>query len=712
VNGNTAALLPIIVLLPLLGGIINGIFGKRFSRQAVYAIANIAVFASFFMSVMVFWDLLVGSKTDPDYALRYQMYDWMVAGSYHFEIAYMADHLTAIMMLVVTGVGALIHLYSTSYMDEDPGYARYFCYINLFIFSMLNLVMGKNLAVMFVGWEGVGACSYLLIGFWFNDMQKAEAGQKAFVVNRIGDFGFVLGIFMLLAFAGGSVDFDSLKLHFSDGVHILDSQLDITLICLALFLGACGKSAQIPLYVWLPDAMAGPTPVSALIHAATMVTAGVYMVARMNFLFALSPTAMAVVMVVGALTAFMAASIGLVQRDIKKVLAYSTVSQLGYMFVGVGAGAYAAGIFHLFTHAFFKACLFLGAGAIIHALHHEQDIYKMGGLKVKMPIIRWTFLISCIAIAGLPPFSGFFSKDAILTEALYLRPKVEKLTQYYEPALKKQARAQVIAQARDKKENPSVALADPGRLEAAEKAVHAEFVAGIERTHVWHIVAFVLGLLGAAMTAFYMFRLYFLTFHGTYRGDPEVLEHAHDAPWPMATALTILAGLAAVVGFLGLPFAHNHYNWFHHWLDPVLNRGGEFVGLSVELSLLHEVGMMALSVAVAGAGIWWAYKQYKGGPILDISAWSDFKKNVHAVLMDKYRIDELYDAIIIQPLRAGSRTLFGVIDRLAIDVAMVRGPGYVLLGLGELGRRLHNGQVQAYLVGVVIGLAGLAFYLV
>ena len=710
-NGKTAALLPVIVLLPLIGGIINGIFGKRLPRQVVYAVANFAVFAAFCMSVMVFWELMHAAE-GADSTIRYHFYEWMAAGTYSFEIAWMADELTAIMMLVVTGVGSLIHLYSTSYMDEDPGYARYFAYINLFIFSMLNLVMGKNLAVMFVGWEGVGACSYLLIGFWFTDMQKAAAGQKAFVVNRIGDFGFVIGIFMLLAFAGGSVDFDSLRLHFSDGVHVLDSQLDITLICLALFIGACGKSAQIPLYVWLPDAMAGPTPVSALIHAATMVTAGVYMVARLNFIFALSPTAMAVVMMVGALTAFMAASIGLVQRDIKKVLAYSTVSQLGYMFVGVGAGAYAAGVFHLFTHAFFKACLFLGAGAIIHALHHEQDIYKMGGLKAKMPIIRWTFLISCVAIAGLPPFSGFFSKDAILTEALYLQPKVEKLTQYYEPALKKKARAAVIADARANKENLSVALADPSRLEAAEKTVHAAFVAGIERTHIWHIVAFILSLLGAAMTAFYMFRLYFLTFHGDYRGDQHTWDHAHDAPWPMAAALTILAGLAAVVGFLGLPFAHNHYNWFHKWLHPVLGRGDDFVHLGVDLTLPHELGMMALSVAVASGGIWWAYKQYKGGPIVDISGWSDFKKNAHAMLMDKYRIDELYDAIVIRPLKAASQTLFGVVDRLAIDVAMVRGPGYVLLGLGELGRRLHNGQVQAYLVGVVIGLAGLAFYLV
>ena len=711
-NGNTAALLPVIVLLPLLGGIINGLFGKRLSRQTVYAIANIAVFSSFFISVMVFWNLLGATRADPEAAYRFHFYDWVVAGSYHFEIAYMADQLTAIMMLVVTGVGSLIHLYSTSYMDDDPGYARYFAYINLFIFSMLNLVMGKNLAVMFVGWEGVGACSYLLIGFWFTDMAKAKAGQKAFVVNRIGDFGFVIGLFMLLAFAGGSVDFDSLKLHFSDGVHILDSQLDITLICLALFLGACGKSAQIPLYVWLPDAMAGPTPVSALIHAATMVTAGVYMIARMSFLFALSPTAMAVIMVVGAATALMAASIGLVQRDIKKVLAYSTVSQLGYMFVGVGAGAYAAGVFHLFTHAFFKACLFLGAGAIIHALHHEQDIYKMGGLKAKMPIIRWTFLISCIAIAGIPPLSGFFSKDAILTEALYLRPDVDKLTRYYEPSLKRKARAQVVADARQHKENPGQALGDPAKIAAAEKAVHAEFIAGIERTYIWHVVAFIMGLIGAAMTAFYMFRLYFLTFHGTYRGDPHVLEHAHDAPWPMAAALTVLAGLAAVAGFLGLPFAHNHYNWFHHWLEPVVGRGAEFVGLSVELGIGHELAMMAISVVVASAGIFYAYKQYKGGPIVDISGWSDLKKSAHAMLMDKYRIDELYDAAVIGPLRAGSRTLFGVIDRLAIDVVMVRGPGYVLLGLGELGRRLHNGQVQAYLLGVVIGLAGLALYLV
>ena len=331
-------------------------------------------------------------------------YQWIAAGKYTFDIAFLADHLSSILLLVVTGVGFLVHLYSTGYMDEEPGYARYFAYLNLFIFSMLMLVLGKNLAMLFIGWEGVGACSYLLIGFWYKDMEKAEAGQKAFVVNRIGDIGFVVAIFLLLAYChdasgNASVDYDHLRASLSQNVHVLDAGPTLTLICLLLFVGAAGKSAQIPLYVWLPDAMAGPTPVSALIHAATMVTAGVYMIARLNFLFTLSPVAMTVVMMVGAITAVVAASIGLVQNDIKKVLAYSTVSQLGYMFIGVGAGAFAAGVFHLFTHAFFKACLFLGAGSVMHGMGDDTDIRNMGGLWKKMPHTAWTFAIATVIVA-------------------------------------------------------------------------------------------------------------------------------------------------------------------------------------------------------------------------------------------------------------------------------------------------------------------------
>ena len=706
-TGNTAAILPAILLMPLLGGIFNGIFGKKLSRQTVYGVATTAVLASFLMSVLVFVRLMAATSEESQATFAYHLWDWIVAGDYRFEFALLADQLSATLLLVITGIGTLIHLYSTSYMHHDPGYARYFSYLNLFVFSMLTLVLGKNLAMMFIGWEGVGACSYLLIGFWFTDMQKAEAGQKAFVVNRIGDFGFIIGLFLIMAFVG-TVDYAELKDALSDGKALLDSPATITAICLLLFVGACGKSAQIPLYVWLPDAMAGPTPVSALIHAATMVTAGVYMVARLSFLFALSPAASTVVMMVGALTAFFAASIGLVQRDIKGVLAYSTVSQLGYMFIGVGAGAYAAGIFHLFTHAFFKACLFLGAGTVIHALHHEQDIFKMGGLKTKMPIVRWTFLISCLAIAGFPLTSGFFSKDAILAETLAGQAKVEELANYYEGGFRRHAAIQLGLEA-EKSGKPSPTVPAEAVDKRAEE-LKAAFVADASGYAKWHTVAFILGLLGAFMTAFYMFRLYFITFHGEYRGNPHVLEHAHDADWQMGTALVVLAFFAAIAGLLGLPYGHNAYNLFFHWLEAPLARGEHFVDIHMTTAL--ELGLQALSAGVGIAGIGLAYKLYKDGPGEAAASMKARFEPMHRALTNKYWIDELYHAAIVTPLRGVSQVLFALIDRAAIEFTMVRGPGYVLLGDGELARRLQTGEVQAYLIGVVLGLAGLAWYLV
>ena len=700
---NHSALLPVIVLLPLLGGIVNGLFGKYLSRQVAYFIANTAVLAAFFMSLMVFLNLRALGHAGAEQALRASLFEWIGAGSYGFDFAFLADPLSSLMLLVVTGVGFLVHLYSTSYMDDDPGYARYFAYLNLFIFSMLVLVLGKNLAMLFIGWEGVGACSYLLIGFWFKDMDKAEAGQKAFVVNRIGDIGFVVAIFLLLAYAGGSVDYDSLRTHFADGIHAVDHPPTITLICLLLFVGACGKSAQIPLYVWLPDAMAGPTPVSALIHAATMVTAGVYMIARLNFLFALSPHAMTVVMLVGALTALVAASIGLVQNDIKKVLAYSTVSQLGYMIVAVGAGAFASGIFHLFTHAFFKACLFLGAGAVIHALHHEQDIRNMGGLRRKLPIVHATFLISCIAIAGLPPLAGFFSKDAILAETLAFHPETEKLEAYYAGQFQRAAVMQLRAEA-------AGAPVDEARIAPLAKEHQEKYVHSVTALAPLRKVAFALALLAALMTAFYMFRLYFLTFGGEYRGDHHTWEHAHDSPWPMAVPLILLAGLSVCAGWLGMPFAEGKVNLFEHWLDPVLARGKELV--HGHLSASTEYGLMALSTAVAALGVGLAYSMYKSGPSEQAATLSQSVRPVYDALLAKYWVDEFYFAVVIKPLRAVARGLFHAVDRVLIDLLMVRVPGYLLLGLSQLGRLTQTGEVQAYLVGVVAGVAALAWYLI
>jgi len=498
----------LIPLLPLLGALINGAIAlhgaywkKRIPEAPVSLIGVALPFASFALAAVAAWPFLFHGATEPRIET---VFPWIHFGALQVDVAFRIDRLSTLMTLVVTGVGSLIHLYSVGYMKGDQGYSRYFTYLNLFLFSMLLLVMGDNLLVLFVGWEGVGLCSYLLIGFWFEDSEKASAGKKAFVVNRIGDFGFLLGIFWVASLLmGNSEAASSGVLSFATLEHHKDLLAPAAVgITLLFFLGATGKSAQIPLYVWLPDAMAGPTPVSALIHAATMVTAGVYMVARLSFLYDLAPFSREVVATVGAATALFAATIGLAQRDIKKVLAYSTVSQLGYMFLGVGLGANAAGIFHLMTHAFFKACLFLGSGSVIHAMHGEQDIFKMGGLKKWMPITFWTFLISTITIAGLPPFSGFFSKDEILWEAF--------------------SRGFPVLWA-------------------------IEFVA-------------------AGITSFYMFRLVALVFLGKPRMDHHTQEHLHESPPTMTLPLIILALLAALAGVLGIPHALGGHNWIHQWL--------------------------------------------------------------------------------------------------------------------------------------------------
>jgi NADH-quinone oxidoreductase subunit L len=640
-----SALLPIIVLLPLLGAVINGFFGKRLSKSTVTWIAMGAVVGSFALSVFAVIQLVDLRAAQPENAqLTATVWSWISTDMLHVDVSFLLDPLSAVMLLIVTGVGSLIHVFSVGYMKEDDAYWRYFSYLNLFMFSMLVLILGKNLLVLFVGWEGVGLCSYLLIGFWFDDMAKAEAGQKAFVTNRIGDFGFLLGLFILLYYTHGNPDFAAVaSLVGPEGA--LQDPTTITAICLLFFVGACGKSAQIPLHVWLPDAMAGPTPVSALIHAATMVTAGVYMMVRMNFLFASSATAMTVIAIIGAVTALFAASIALVQNDIKKVLAYSTVSQLGFMVLAVGVGGFVAAIFHLMTHAFFKACLFLGSGSVIHAMHHEQDIRKMGNLAEKLPVTAKTFFVSCLAIAGIPFLSGFFSKDEILFTAF----------------------------------TASHDGAAPMRI------------------------AFALGLVAALMTAFYMFRLYYLTFAGSYRGDAHTWEHAHEER-VMNFPLIVLAILAAVGGLLGVPEGLGFHTIPHvlgEWLEPVVARGQSHFTYSHDHAL--EYLLMGVSVAVGVTGWLVARRLYKR-PAAELPV-APVEARWHKVLMNKWYVDECYDAVLIRPLRRLAAFLYETVDAKGIDGLGVHGVARSLGWVGDRLRAFQNGDVQAYVTAVVVGLA-------
>ena len=717
-----------IPLLPLLGAAFNLIVGRKLSRRWVYTVGVGSVVASFVWVLFVLrylyghWDAHAGTAG----VIQQTVFDWINAGSVQIKFGLLADTLTGVMLLTVTFVGSLIHLYSTGYMAHEKDYARFFGYLNLFTAAMLVLVLGDNLVVLFVGWEGVGLCSYLLIGFWYDKsgtsqlgIANSNAGRKAFIVNRVGDLAFIIGMFVLFA-AVGSLSFDQLKsaaelgllskllqvavplktigwilaalgllgaavafvknkdtwvvalsliavllgglaLFLGYGGKVLGPYTIAGVAALFLFIGATGKSAQIPLFIWLPDAMAGPTPVSALIHAATMVTAGVYMVARLNFIYMLTPTVMGVVALVGGVTALFAATIGFAQNDIKKVLAYSTVSQLGYMFIGVGVGAFAAGIFHVFTHAFFKACLFLGSGAVIHALHEEQDIRQMGGLSSKLRVTRLTFLVSTLAIAGIVPFAGFFSKDEILWKALTTT-------------------------------NP----AWPSWFSAL----------------IW-----ALGLLGAICTAFYMFRLYSLTFAGSYRG--QLPEHKiHEAPWTMASPLVVLAAGAAVLGFLGLPgFAGAHSNFFHNWLAPTVDEGARIAGRLAlaggwvqpgHLAHNHamEIALAALSVLIAAGSSYWAYRWYRFGPSPAAAALVAKIGPLYRVVSDKYRIDEVYGAVVVWPFRKLALLLWRVVDFLLIDQLGVNLIGARLWQFfGRIPQRLQNGSVQHYLVGLVAGLA-------
>jgi len=618
----------LIPLIPFIGFLLNGLLGNRLGKSFVSAVALLASFGA----------AIAGTIAALQYHSAYPegerwvntVYDWFTSGSIHASVAFQLDPLTIVMLMVVTWVGALIHLYSVGYMAHEEGYWRYFAYLNLFLSEMLVLILGANYLLMFVGWEGVGLCSYLLIGFYYKTDYAPAAGKKAFVVNRIGDFGFLIAVFLMFAYLG-SVDFGEVSTRAAGGVE----PWLLTAIALLLFLGACGKSAQIPLYVWLPDAMAGPTPVSALIHAATMVTAGVYMIARSNVIYRLAPDAMMVVALVGAVTALFAATIGIRQWDIKKVLAYSTVSQLGFMFIGVGVGAFTAGVFHLVTHAFFKACLFLGSGSVIHAMSGEQDIRKMGGIRSKIPITYWTFLIATIAIAGFPPFAGFFSKDEILGSALS--------TPY--------------------------------------------FPAGV-RYVIWG-----LGTVAALCTAYYMFRLVFLTFFGSFRGTHEQEHHLHESPATMTIPLIVLATLSTIGG-LALAWNHN----LAHWLEPIYpNLGGK----GAEFAIENEYMLMGVAVVVAAIGTWLAYLRfYKRG----LEADAQFASNAPGLaraIENKWYVDEFYGAVIVRPLERLSVFFWKFVDAIIDGIAAML--GYIVQGFGDLLRFFQTGNVRNYALMLFLG---------
>ena len=630
---NTLWLIP---LTPCLGFLLNGFFGRRAGKGLVTAVAILASLGA----------ALFGTWAVIDYYATYEggerhlnvVYNWFMSGEVGADIAFQLDPLSIIMLMVVTWVGFLIHVYSVGYMSHEEGYWRYFAYLNLFLAMMLILILGSSYLFMFVGWEGVGLCSYLLIGFYYEKDFAAAAGKKAFIVNRVGDFGFLVAMFLMIAYLG-SVDFTAVQQAAMAG---RADTVIITAICLLLFLGATGKSAQIPLYVWLPDAMAGPTPVSALIHAATMVTAGVYMIVRSNVLYRLSPVAMMVVAIVGALTALLAATIAVRQNDIKKVLAYSTVSQLGFMFIGVGVGAFAAGIFHLVTHAFFKACLFLGSGSVIHAMSGEQDIRRMGGLWKKIPITAWTFLIATIAIAGFPPLAGFFSKDEILAAAW--------ATPYF-----------------------------PG----VGKLVYA------------------LGAIAALFTAFYMFRLFFLTFFGPFRGTHEQEHHLHESPPSMTVPLVILAVLSIFGGLIGLPHVIGH-NWIGESLHPIIPEMPSVLRMYIPASV--EWIVMAMSTVIAILGLMLAMRLYKDRELAADEAFQRRSPGVAATLENKYYVDEIYEAAVVRPLEITSRFLWKIVDAVIDGIAAAL--GFLVRGFGDLLRFFQTGNIRNYalmfFVGVVV----------
>ena len=733
-------LLLVIIGLPLLGAIVNGLFGKRLGKEAVTLMALSAVGGSFLASVATFFLLADAQKGENAARFVWQGWKWVdlslrstmpgVEPQIPIHVTFSVDALSGTMALVVTGVGWLIHLYSTKYMAKDESYHRFFAYLNLFIFSMLVLILGDSLPILFVGWEGVGLCSYLLIGFWFGVEANAAAGKKAFIANRVGDFGLLVAMALLLYYVGALdwAGIESAKARLLQPVewwpignnvplasympHALSEWLlqpryatAATLVGLALFLGCAGKSAQIPLYVWLPDAMAGPTPVSALIHAATMVTAGVYLVCRMAGVFVLSPAAMFTVAFIGACTALLAATIALAQNDIKKVLAYSTVSQLGYMFLGVGVGAFSAGFFHVITHAFFKACLFLGAGSVIYAMHkriHDsdasQDMRNMGGLREYMPHTHWTFAASCLAIAGLPLTSGFFSKDAILLAAWTSAPK---------QPVADGALSQAFG-------NTQVSIPlfqwpswGPGFL-------------------------YGLGFVTAILTAFYMFRLYFGIFWGEFKGWSIVKkwvepahehghdDHGHDAhhagaplegpkpgesPLEMTVPLMILGGLALVAGLLNAHLLKIHV--FDHWLEPVFARAAEAVASEAETKEMLVVSLAVAAFAVGVGGAYWVYIMQKGQPAKDLV---DRMPGLHALVLDKWRVDELYEETFIGAVDSLAE-MAAWFDRWIVDGIVAGVTSFVVKATGAGLRLLQTGRVHAYAAVMVVGIGGLGWFL-
>jgi len=651
----------LIPLFPLLGFLINGLFGKRFGKGLISFIACTTIGFSFVVALFIWKDLL---SMEPEHRILTQtLWEWMHVGSFKIDLAFMIDPLSMIMCLIVTGISFLIHIYSTGYMWDDESYWRYMAYLNMFVFFMCMLILGANYVVMFVGWEGVGLASYLLIGFWYQGYDNAIAGKKAFVVNRIGDFGFVLGMFLMF-WTFGSLSyldvFPKAAEMYEHGALAINSPVMIA-ICVLLFIGATGKSAQIPLYVWLPDAMAGPTPVSALIHAATMVTAGVYMVARTNVLYTLAPTALLVVSFVAALTALFAATMGILQNDIKKVLAYSTVSQLGYMFIGVGVTAYWAGIFHLMTHAFFKACLFLCSGSVIHAMSGDQDMRHMGGLAKKMPITYITMLFATIAISGLPPFAGFFSKDEILGKAFAFP--------FYPVAGK----------------------------------------------FIW-----ILGTIGAGVTAFYMFRLIFMTFHGEFRGTEEQAHHVHESPLNMTIPLMVLATFSLIGGWFGIPGLIGEKlgdvpNLLEGFLEPVFEHSNHIVAAVAHPHHVAEPlewSLMTLSVVVAIIGICLAYYIYMvRGKELPEKLAKEYSWH-YQLIYNKYYVDEIYELMIVWPIYHFSVLLWKVVDAFMIDGIGVNGPGWLVKRLSAGSRLAQNGYVQTYGAFMLMGLVAMVcFYL-
>jgi NADH-quinone oxidoreductase subunit L len=622
----------LVPFLPLIGFLAIGLGGKKLSKSFVGILGSGVILAAFILALGIFFEL----KGQAEKSITIDLFSWITAGKLSIPFSFLIDPLSSLFLLIITGIGFLIHLYSTGYMHDDEGFSRFFAYLNLFIFFMLLLVLGSNFLIMFVGWEGVGLCSYLLIGFWFKNTAYNNAAKKAFIMNRIGDLGFLLGIILIY------VTFGSISYHdvFLSASTMSSGNSTLTAITLLLFIGAMGKSAQLPLYTWLPDAMAGPTPVSALIHAATMVTAGIYMIARSNILYTLAPFSMEVVAVVGACTLLFAATIGLAQNDIKKVLAYSTVSQLGYMFLALGVGAYTGAVFHVMTHAFFKALLFLGAGSVIHAMGGEQDIRKMGGLKKYIPITWLTFLLGTLAIVGFPGFSGFFSKDEILAHA-YEHNKV-----------------------------------------------------------LWF-----LGVLGAAMTTFYMFRLFFLTFTGTFRGTHEQEHHLHESPKSMTIPLIILAVLSVIGGLIGIPEVLGGHHFLEEFLNPVF--ADSTLRMSHHLSESTEFTLMGVAVTVMAISLFYAYTVYVKNKTIPADEEEELNP-IHQLVYKKYWVDELYETVITKPLNAISEGLHKLVDNQIVD-GIVNGIGTLVRWISQTIRLAQTGNIGFYVFVMVISIVLILF---